>query len=66
MRSRTAKIVLAATLTAAGLSVALASPATAEPFYCYVSPSGPQFGAVPSGSSSTPCGTLRPSGFPTP
>ena len=76
MTSRTAKIMLAATLTAAGLSVAIASPAAAAPAYCsasksgngttaycYASASGTQFRAVAYCRYLTPSGSFDYSNF---
>jgi hypothetical protein len=76
MNSRTAKIMLAATLTAAGLSVSLASPAAAAPAYCsaskygngvtaycYASASGTQFRAVAYCKYITPTGSEDHSNF---
>ncbi|WP_086852624.1 hypothetical protein [Amycolatopsis kentuckyensis] len=76
MTSRTAKIVLAATLTAAGLSVAVAAPAAAAPAYCtasqsgngataycYASASGTQFRAVAYCRYLTPSGSFDYSNF---
>ncbi|CAM4410350.1 hypothetical protein NONI108955_25830 [Nocardia ninae] len=69
MKYRTAKIMLAATLTTVGLSISMASPASAAPpgcrasqsgngatAYCYTSASGTQFRAV------ARCRYLTPSG----
>jgi hypothetical protein len=76
VNSRIAKIMFAATLTAAGLSVSLAAPATAAPAYCtasksgngataycYTSASGTQFRAVAYCKYITPTGSEDYSNF---
>ncbi|MEV6909206.1 hypothetical protein [Amycolatopsis sp. NPDC051071] len=76
MKSRTAKILLAATLTSAGLSIAVASPASAAPAYCsaaqsgngasaycYTSASGTQYRAVARCKYQTPTGSWDYSNF---
>ncbi|SDP74048.1 hypothetical protein SAMN05421507_113200 [Lentzea jiangxiensis] len=76
MHSRIAKNVFAATLMVAGLSVSLASPATAAPAYCsasqegngaraycYASASGTQYRAVAYCKYITPTGSVDYSNF---
>ncbi|WET82555.1 hypothetical protein P3102_15770 [Amycolatopsis sp. QT-25] len=76
MKSRTAKIMLAATLTSVGLSIAVASPASAAPryctaspegngakAYCYASASGTQYRAVARCKYQTPTGSWDYSNF---
>lgn len=76
MKSWTAKIMIAATLTTAGLSLPLASPASAAPnycsaskynngttAYCYASASGTQFRAVARCRYLTPSGSFDYSNY---
>ncbi|WP_372664393.1 hypothetical protein [Amycolatopsis kentuckyensis] len=76
MKSRIVKTVFAATLTAVGLAVPLAAPASAAPAYCtasqsgngakaycYASASGTQFRAVAYCKYVTPTGSVDYSNF---
>lgn len=76
MKSRIAKTVLAATLTAVGLAVSMAAPASAAPAYCsasqsgngataycYASASGTKYRAVAYCKYVTPTGSVDYSNF---